>query len=61
MLTVPAIVKIAKPTPRTTQIAYSPAPELAQISAGAGAPSATIPSATTAVVETRRSSAGTSG
>ena len=61
MLTVPAIVKIAKPMPRTTQIAYSPAPEPAQISAGAGAPSATMPSATTAEVDRRRSRAGTSG
>ena len=61
VLTVPPIVKIAKPMPRDHKIAYSPAPELTQISAGAGAPSTTMPSATTHGRRDATQDAGTSG
>ena len=57
----PATVKMANPTPRTTQIKYRPAPEFAQISSGAGSASTTSPMATVAGVDRRRSSAGTTG
>ena len=57
----PATVKTANPTPRSTQMRYSPAPELAQISSGAGSPSTRRPMAIVAGVDRRRSSAGTTG